>query len=76
MKLIIHLSGIARDLAGMENLYIEIDNPDYLNDSIIRSVPGMEKFYFSISVNGKLVENYSSIKEEDNILVFSPVAGG
>ncbi len=76
MKFTVQLSGIARDLANKEALTIEIENPDHLYDTISKYIPDLEKYYFLISINGKRTENYSSIKEGDTILVFSPVAGG
>jgi hypothetical protein len=76
MKLSIQLSGIARELAVQECLDIDIKNPDQFYDTVLKSIPDLEKYYFLISINGKKSENYSSITEEDNILVFSPIAGG
>ena len=76
MKIIVHLAGIARDLAGKENISIEIVNSEHLYDVISASIPGLENFYFLISINGRIANNHSLMKEEDNILVFSPTAGG
>lgn len=76
MKLNITLSGIARDLAGKEIISIELDDPETLLKTISTAVPGLENYYLLISINGKSTENYSSLKTSDNILVFSPVAGG
>jgi hypothetical protein len=76
MKFTIQLSGIASELARKEKLNIEIINTDKLDDTIINSIPGLEEYYFFISINGKKTENYSSVTAEDDILVFSPIAGG
>jgi hypothetical protein len=76
MKLTIQLSGIARDLAEKDTLTIEIEDTDKLYNTISNAVPGLEKYYFVISINGKKTENYSSLETKDNVLVFSPIAGG
>ena len=76
MKLTIHLSGIAMDLTEKETLSIEIEDADSLYNAILEAVPGLEDYYFLISINGKRTENYSSLKTNDNVLVFSPIAGG
>jgi len=76
MRLRIHLSGIARDLAGKESLEIDIENPDQLYDTIRKSIPDLKNYNFLISINGEKTENYSALTAEDTILVFSPVAGG
>jgi hypothetical protein len=76
MKLKIHLSGIARFLSEKETLSIEIQDTENLYNAILETVPGLEDYYFLVSINGKKTENYSSLKTNDTVLVFSPIAGG
>ena len=76
MKLNITLSGIALDLAGKEIIPIELNDPETLLKTISTTVPGLENYFLLISINGKFTENYSSLKPGDNVLVFSPIAGG
>jgi hypothetical protein len=76
MKLTIHLSGIAWELAENDTITIEINDKDNLHNTISKAIPGLENYFFMISINGKRTENYSSLNTNDNILVFSPIAGG
>ncbi len=76
MVLNIHLAGIARDLSGKESIAIETNHTDKLNDVLEKAIPDLKSYYYAISINGKLSTDYSSLRNEDEILVFSPVAGG
>lgn len=76
MKINIHLSGIVHDLAKTQILSLDIKNTDNLMDEIKKTIQGLENYYVAVSVNGELKSDYSSIRENDEILVFSPFSGG
>jgi len=80
MKIRVLFFGMARDIANMNSVELEVDEDS--NVSSIRAV--LEKNYpkfsnsneFSIAVNEEYAENATVLKNNDVIAVIPPVSGG
>jgi len=72
----IGLTGIAREITGKKIITVEIKNPDGFHSCLLEALPGLKNYSYQVSVNGKLTNDLSLIDQKDNIMVFSPIAGG
>jgi molybdopterin converting factor subunit 1 len=80
MKIRVLFFGMARDIANMNSVELEVDEDS--NVSSLRAV--LEKNYpkfsnsheFSIAVNEEYAENATVLKNNDVVAVIPPVSGG
>lgn len=76
MELKIQLSGIASEISGKEMIIIELENYDDFHNTLTKYIPGLINCSYRISINGSLTDDLSGIFQADEILLFSPIAGG
>lgn len=76
MILQVNLSGIAREFSGREQITLAIKNADEFHKVLVNAIPELNDYFYSVSINGKLIHDFSILKEDDQILIFSAIAGG
>lgn len=79
MKLKIKLFGILADKAGKSEIEIETDSEikkDSLLIKINKKYPEFGKTNYAIAVNKKITNENQAVKENDDIALLPPFAGG
>ncbi|HYW96248.1 MAG TPA: MoaD/ThiS family protein [Bacteroidales bacterium] len=79
MKYNIALTGIAAEEAGKNELVIELMGPVKLSElesELQKKIPALGRYLIKFSVNGHFHHEDVSVSEGDELLVFTPYAGG
>ena len=76
MTITIQLSGISRELAKKEEMALEITQPGTFILDLEKAIPELKNYYYKVSINGNVTDNYISLNANDKVLIFSPLAGG
>lgn len=79
MKYKITLSGIAAEEAGKDELVIDLMGPAKLSElesELRKKIPALGRYLIKFSVNGHFHHDDVSVSERDELLVFTPYAGG
>lgn len=76
MQVHIKTFGKLQELIKTGYISVDIDNTDDLIILLTREYPLLPKLLFRISVNNKIIQSKTVIKEGDEIALLPPFAGG
>jgi len=80
MNLKVLLFGIAKDIAGQEEIEFELTTPltvDQFKQALQKQYPDLESLaHFAVAVNQEFASENHMIKENDEVALLPPVSGG
>ena len=77
MKIKVLMFGVLGDVSGQSELILEnIDTISKLKENIFAKFPDLEKYKFRISINQEICNSDSELKNNDEVALLPPFAGG
>ncbi len=77
MKIIVKAFGIISEIIGIKDLELKnVKDTNTMTNILNEKYPKLGQYYYILSVNNKLINDYCTLSNNDEVALIPPFAGG